>query len=69
MPGKRFTGPIIEAMAPGPNGPYRVIARADAARAKGWEIVTVTTEPNIGLPPEYTKPTTGFWPELLGGER
>lgn len=67
----KYIGPIIEAMRPGPNGPYKVQARADEARDKGWEIVTVTDEPTEGLPEgtdlDEATAEPGFWSKLLGG--
>lgn len=67
----KYTGPLIEAMRPGPNGPYKVLARADEAEAKGWEPITVTTEPTEGLPEGLDEADTtaepGFWSKLLGG--
>lgn len=66
----KYTGPIVEAMRPGPNGPYKVIARVDEAQAKGWEIVTVTTEPTEGLPEgleDEAHAEPGFWSRILGG--
>jgi hypothetical protein len=57
-------------MRPGPNGPYKVIARADEAEAKGWEPVTITDEPTAGLPPEefevQAHAERGFWSKLFG---
>jgi hypothetical protein len=66
----KFSGPVVEAMRPGPNGPYRVQARQDEAEAKGWDIITVTAEPATGLPEELQDQATaepGFWSRLLGG--
>jgi len=66
----KFTGPVVEALRPGPNGPYKIIARKDEAEAKGWEIITVTAEPTEGLPEGLEAEATaepGFWSKLLGG--
>lgn len=50
---KQYTGPIVEAVRPGPNGPYRVKAREDEAHDKGWEVVTGGTK--------LTKLGGGWW--------
>jgi hypothetical protein len=59
----RYTGPVVEAMRPGPNGPYRVRALLEEARAKGWEVLTkLEDDPEL-------KATGGGWYELPDGTK
>lgn len=58
---KKYTGEVIDAMRPGPNGPYRVKAKLDEALDKGW---TVLTDITAGL-----TELGGGWYELPDGTK
>lgn len=57
-PAGKFTGPIIEAIKPGPNGPYRVRARLDEAEARGWKPIMPEPETKAEPEPKKAKPKT-----------
>ena len=66
----KWKGPLIEVWVTRGGRRYKAQVHADEAEAKGWEQVTITTEPTVGLPDDYeaqAKAELGFWSRLFGG--